>query len=100
MNSKKWRYGFFVRSYAANKVNPAALKERYTSEINSFGATKARLSFKVSNAMYSDLERASDILGENKTETLKLAAFDFYNRTIEMKEKSTISKLKDIAYMS
>jgi hypothetical protein len=97
---KKMALWFFIRSYAAGKIDSEDLKSRYHSNTAVFGSVKARLSFKVSSVMYSDLEKVAELFHENKTEVLKLAAFDFYDKIVEKKDKSTILKLKDIAYLT
>ena len=88
-----------VRGYADHPKDPVGLKAEYINSIGAFGKAKTRFSFKVSEAMLSDLKKASEVFGENQTETLKIAAFDLYHKVIEQKDKRLIAKLRDIAYM-
>lgn len=97
---KKKAIWLFVKKYAAHMEDASATKIIYASQISKFGKAKSRFSFKVSDAMLTDLKKASEILGENQTETIKIAAFDFYNKVVETKDKRTISKLKELAYMA
>jgi len=97
---KKKAIWLFVRSYAEGPKDPVQLKAEYTAKIGAFGKAKSRFSFKVSDAMLADLKKASEAFGENQTETLKIAAFDLYNKVIERKDKRLIAKLRDIAYMA
>lgn len=97
---KKMALWFFIRAYADGSVDAKEVKSRYLSHVDDFGTAKARLSFKVSGAMHSDLQKVSGIVNESKTEVLKLAAFDFYEKIIERKDKATIAKLKNIAYLT
>jgi hypothetical protein len=97
---KKKALWLFVRTYANGPKDPIGLKAEYAAKIGAFGKVKSRFSFKVSEAMLVDLKKASETFGENQTETLKIAAFDLYNKVIEQKDKRLIAKLRDIAYMA
>jgi hypothetical protein len=97
---KKKAIWFFVREYAKMEKIPTTIKSDYQEKIKTFGKTRRRLSFKVSKAMLNDLEKAASLFSENHTETLKIAALDFYTKVIEKRDSKLIKKLKDIAYMA
>jgi hypothetical protein len=102
---KKKALWFFVRDYAKTEYEQALkIKNNYLESAVEFGdargASRGRISFKVSAAMFDDLQKAAEIFGENQTETLKIAAFDFFKNVVEFKNNRLISKLKDIAYMA
>jgi hypothetical protein len=102
---KKKALWFFVRDYAHKEHEQAIqIKKDYLESAVKFGdargTSRGRMSFKVSAAMFDDLQKAAETFGENQTETLKIAAFDFFKNVVEVKNNRLISKLKDIAYMA
>lgn len=96
---------FFVRDYAhKDHAQALQIKQDYLESAGKFGeakgASRGRMSFKVSAAMFDDLQKAAAAFGENQTETLKIAAFDFFKNVVEAKNSRLIAKLRDIAYMA
>ncbi len=92
---------YFVRWYATEKPDSfISAKSQHIADIEKLGQPRGRFSFKVSKAMSDDLKKACEALGENQTETIKIAAITFYKKIVENPDRKIVKKMKDLAYMA
>lgn len=102
---KKKVYWYFIHDYA-KRLPSEQLKESIRNRVSAemeafpFGGRRNRLSFKVSQAMFDDLQKVCSEFGFSQTDVFKLASLDICHHVLQKKDAKVINRLREIAYFS